>query len=172
MLSASVFPHGIQLKMDEELGAFSSAQHKQSRKMGKKRREKKALQLKEVCWETLEAHSSYPKQHRHSGPLSETQTPPHHVLLFKANVFPQAPFYKELLSLSGCSRKKWAVACFLLWLIFLCFLIHYLVVQLLCCPGDKLSYILIWLFINDYIKRWDTLVIFNMHVLQILNSKI
>jgi len=46
-----VFPHGIQLKMEEELGAFSSAQHKQSRKMRKKKREKRALQLKEVCKE-------------------------------------------------------------------------------------------------------------------------
>lgn len=109
LLSASVLPRGIQLKMEEELGAFSSAQHKQSIKMREKRREKKALQLKEVYWETSEAHSSYPKQHGHSGPLSETQTPPHHVLLFKANVFPQAPFYKELSSLSGCSRKKRAV---------------------------------------------------------------
>lgn len=74
------------------IGGLQRCAAQTEQKNERDRERKKALQLKEVCWEAWEAHSSYPKQHRHSGPLSETQTPPHHVLHFKANVFPQAPY--------------------------------------------------------------------------------
>ncbi len=58
---ALVFRHGIQQKTDEELGAFSSVQHKQSRKMRARERERGGSAIKRSLLRSLGGSFIIPK---------------------------------------------------------------------------------------------------------------